>query len=156
MLEWDCVRCEEPTTIAKSQPVNKEKPFDKRKCNPCCSTDRTLQRRKLMDNFKKKEASEKKAYYLERKHSTDPNAVINALVTSQREDEYNKREVTENDNSCLSAFGNGTGLLRTLRRLAVQIKIGKMIGIAFWRMRSRITRCTSVASGASVSSQALR
>ena len=51
-----------------------------------------------MDNFKKKELSEKKAYYLERKHSSDPNAVINALVTSQREDEYNKREVTENDN----------------------------------------------------------
>ena len=98
MLEWDCVRCEEPTTIAKSQPVNKEKPFDKRKFNLCSSTDRILQRRKLMDNFKKKEPSEKKAYYLERKHSSDPNAVINALVTSQREDEYNKREVTENDN----------------------------------------------------------
>ena len=51
-----------------------------------------------MDNLKKKEPSEKKAYYLERKHSSDPNAVINALVTAQREDEYNKREVTENDN----------------------------------------------------------
>ena len=62
MLEWDCVRCEEPTTIAKPQPVNKEKPFDKRKCNPCCSTDRILQRRKLMDNFKKKDSSDKKAY----------------------------------------------------------------------------------------------
>ena len=64
-MEFECVWCEECTSIAKSQPVNKEKPFDKCKCNLCSSVDRRMQRQNIIEAFKKKPHEQKVAYYKE-------------------------------------------------------------------------------------------
>ena len=94
-MEFECVRCEECTSIAKSQPVNKDKPFDKRKCNLCSSVDRRMQRKKVMEAFKKKPHEQKVAYYKECKNTKE--TVMDIVQVSQAEEDYSNKQVKDVD-----------------------------------------------------------
>ena len=41
---WVCVRCTDEYQLHETVPLNKDKPFAKRKCKPCDRGDRKLQR----------------------------------------------------------------------------------------------------------------
>lgn len=58
-LHFKCERCQDACTVADSHPLNAKKPFEKRKCCACASTDRALQRAQKGDTQFKKEWSSK-------------------------------------------------------------------------------------------------